>query len=483
MFPAQRNARQRYPNQTTRQQNLMKAIQQWRNMSPGTVTAWNNFAAAYQQPTKRSATTFLTGYQLFLKRNHYCFLNHGIDSDFMLLPAMEELPQSEPIFEIKAGTNQIDVTELYLKNFGLLPKPGQWVLFHAIPYSDISGQFFTPIFATLEILEVFIDGLFLNLELPANQNNVTYSVYLSKPVYGSQSYAGTKIRYMGCFTTKAFLGLTDTPDSYTGQAGKNVIVKADESGLEFGEGGGGGLTCADLQDCPEIVLMNEMIANILTQIVTANFVSIPSIRYGLLYNFWAVTDPRNIAAVGWNFMIKNTVYVAIRDLYGGSTLAGNALKENDLAFWLSPNTGATNSAKFNMRGSGMRSYVGTFSYLKQRSPIWSLLVPQIYNPEFPTCFYSNTYWTAGSSQFKNGSAVRLVKDSTTLPEGGQGCYIGNNGRAYRTICIAGYEIMADNLAETIFRDGSQIPEVTLASDWAALSTAGMCAYNNDWSNV
>lgn len=32
----------------------------------------------------------------------------------------------------------------------------------------------------------------------------------------------------------AFTSLTDTPDSYTGQAGKAVVVKSDESGLEFG---------------------------------------------------------------------------------------------------------------------------------------------------------------------------------------------------------------------------------------------------------
>ncbi len=32
---------------------------------------------------------------------------------------------------------------------------------------------------------------------------------------------------------QSFLGLSDTPDSYTGQAGKFVRVKSDESSLEF----------------------------------------------------------------------------------------------------------------------------------------------------------------------------------------------------------------------------------------------------------
>jgi hypothetical protein len=37
----------------------------------------------------------------------------------------------------------------------------------------------------------------------------------------------------------SFTGLADTPSSYTGQAGKAVFVKLDETGLEFGTAGGG----------------------------------------------------------------------------------------------------------------------------------------------------------------------------------------------------------------------------------------------------
>lgn len=40
----------------------------------------------------------------------------------------------------------------------------------------------------------------------------------------------------------SFLALSDTPTTYSGQAGKTVAVKSDESGLEFVTGGGGGIT-------------------------------------------------------------------------------------------------------------------------------------------------------------------------------------------------------------------------------------------------
>lgn len=47
----------------------------------------------------------------------------------------------------------------------------------------------------------------------------------------------------GADAPDTFTGLTDTPAAYTGEAGKVVKVKADESGLEFGTAGGGALNC------------------------------------------------------------------------------------------------------------------------------------------------------------------------------------------------------------------------------------------------
>ena len=205
MFPSSRNSRTRLPNQSNRQHNLQRAIMHWRNMDAATQTAWNDFAAAYPQPSKKNPTVFLTGYQLFLKRNHYIFLMDGIEADFMTEPVMEDLPTPNPTFNLDTGDNCIDITEEYIKNFGILPSPGQFVLFVAVPMSTRSGQFFAPIIQTLEVEAIYIDGFFLNLTVPGNVENITFSVYCSKPVYQSVSYAGTKVRFMGCFGTKVFL--------------------------------------------------------------------------------------------------------------------------------------------------------------------------------------------------------------------------------------------------------------------------------------
>jgi hypothetical protein len=50
-----------------------------------------------------------------------------------------------------------------------------------------------------------------------------------------------------------FLSLTDTPDSYAGQAGKAVLVNAGATALEFGTATGGGLTTEDVQDTVSVM--------------------------------------------------------------------------------------------------------------------------------------------------------------------------------------------------------------------------------------
>jgi hypothetical protein len=47
---------------------------------------------------------------------------------------------------------------------------------------------------------------------------------------------------IGTASIRDFIKLRDTPRTYTGQGGKIVKVKANETGLEFGEGGGGAET-------------------------------------------------------------------------------------------------------------------------------------------------------------------------------------------------------------------------------------------------
>ena len=207
--------------------------------------------------------------------------------------------------------------------------------------------------------------------------------------------------------------------------------------------------------------------------------------YGLLYNWYAATDPRNIAADGWH-VPTNTEAWALQASLGGEAVSGGKLKEMGTTHWLTPNTGAANESGFNARGASERSSVsGAFGTLKQSTFFW-----------LSNSASGNLAWRAGGLSFNNaifpintisdkkdGYSLRPIKDSTTLTHGQTGTYTDPSGITYRTICIGTQEWVADNIATRHYRDGSPIPEVTDNAAWAALTTPGMCAYNNDWNNV
>ena len=483
MFSGQKNDRRRTPSQSQAQQNLMRCVRYWRTMSAGTQTNWETFAATYPQASRRNPALFLTGYQLFLKRNHYKFLNEGIDADFMEAPKVETLPDPSITFTIEQSSNCVDATENYIARFGIIPASGQFVILKAFPMARDSGQFFTPIVQTLEILESYIDGLFVSIAFAAGTPAVSLSVYLSKPFYRSVKYAGTKVKYMSCFSGKSFLSLTDTPDSFAGQSEKQVAVKADETGLEFITGGGGGLTCETLAACPLIIQMLAQIqAN--SAIISEQFnTSIPPVNLGILYNRNAATNINLSSSDDW-LLPTRTQILSLQTALGGSSVAGAAMKEVDLTFWASI-VGNTNLTLLNIRGSGSRQ--GTpkvYQSLYLRTSLYTS------TPYFGAGLYLydlrsgiNNLYMIGTNQYNAGYSIRFVKDATGQADGTTGFYVGNNGRLYRTVVVNGLSWLADNLAETVMRDGSAFLERPDATEWNNDLSQAYCFFANDINNV
>ena len=213
--------------------------------------------------------------------------------------------------------------------------------------------------------------------------------------------------------------------------------------------------------------------------------------YGGLYNWYAATDVRNIAAVGWHVptAVEYSTLMRYIDI-DGTTLANDAggyLKEIGLTYWNTPNTDATNTYVFNARGGGQRSNLGVFSVLKQYLTLWNSTEDLPNNGYSSYCYNNSAVFQTSygvdisSADKKYGYSLRLLKDSTTLTHGQTGTYTGNDGKVYRTICIGTQEWLADNLAETKYRDATAIPIVTDNVAWAALVTGAMCYYNNDIS--
>lgn len=207
-----------------------------------------------------------------------------------------------------------------------------------------------------------------------------------------------------------------------------------------------------------------------------------NVKYGYLYNWYAVTDVRNIANIGWH-VATQAEYNTLITYLGGGTVAGAKLRETGLTYWDTPNTGATNEVNFNARGSGCRLNDGNFLEFKQCFEVWT---GTAYNASYNYFAYTMYDMTNAYFEYDDpivGMPVRVVKDSTSLTHGQIGTYTGNDGKVYRTICIGTQEWLADNLAETKYRNGDTIPTVTDNSAWYALTSGAKCAYNNDESNV
>lgn len=230
-----------------------------------------------------------------------------------------------------------------------------------------------------------------------------------------------------------------------------------------------------------ILFCMKYIKNIWDEVVTWCHAGVepedePTIVYGFLYNQFAALDIRGITSdEDWR-MASQDDYDSLITTLGGENAAGAKLKESGTEHWHIGNDG-TNESGFNARGTGMRDSDGSFYDLTMYSEIWL----SDSGVDFGINWDSQAIWSLSGNDQRIGFAIRLIKDSTTLSHGQTGTYTGNDGKTYRTICIGTQEWLADNLAETKYRDGSDIPNVT--NNWAALSTGAYCAYNNDISNA
>jgi uncharacterized protein (TIGR02145 family) len=83
--------------------------------------------------------------------------------------------------------------------------------------------------------------------------------------------------------------------------------------------------------------------------------------YGKLYNWYAVSDSRNVCPTGWH-VPSNNDFIVLSDYLGSPQIAGGKLKETGTEHWMSPNTGATNETGFGFLPSPERFGTGSYVY-------------------------------------------------------------------------------------------------------------------------
>jgi uncharacterized protein (TIGR02145 family) len=207
----------------------------------------------------------------------------------------------------------------------------------------------------------------------------------------------------------------------------------------------------------------------------------PSLN-GYLYNGPVITNNKNIAPEGWRVPTENDRTVLMTFLKGDGTYElswyGGALKSTGTE-WNAPNTGATNSSGFNGVPAG-RWYNGAFEDKGDMGDYWLDDMPTGLRQMFLSTFTQHSQTNSIGSQ--SYGSIRLIKESS---EGWQsGDYmVGNDGRRYITVKIGEQVWMAENLAETKYRNGDTIPLLTTTEDIADDTVGARCIYDNDSSNI
>lgn len=130
--------------------------------------------------------------------------------------------------------------------------------------------------------------------------------------------------------------------------------------------------------------------------------------YGLLYNWYAVNDPRGFAPEGWH-VATDTEWKDMISFLGGNTVAGGSIKAVS-PLWNAPNTGATNSSGFSAVPAGTRGNGGTYVNLGRSTAWWTA---NQYGPNGSWSYYAGhntSSITRGGASKQDGYSVRCIKD-------------------------------------------------------------------------
>jgi uncharacterized protein (TIGR02145 family) len=129
--------------------------------------------------------------------------------------------------------------------------------------------------------------------------------------------------------------------------------------------------------------------------------------YGLLYNWYAVSDSRKICPEGWRVPDKND-WNELVSFLGGEDGAADKLKEKGTAHWAAPNTSASDKYGFTALPGGYR--LETFNPPGYYA-IWWSATPEDLQDAFIFTLIANNSKTYIESQYKKaGHAVRCIKE-------------------------------------------------------------------------
>jgi len=133
------------------------------------------------------------------------------------------------------------------------------------------------------------------------------------------------------------------------------------------------------------------------------------IPFGKLYNWYAVSDERNVCPTGWHVPSDAEWGDLFQYLGGPSLEAEGALKSVGTEYWLPPNSNATNSSGFSGVGGGALAG-NQFAMLYSTGSWWSSTE---HSAQYAWCrdlTFSNGYSNFAYGDKTYGLSVRCIRD-------------------------------------------------------------------------
>jgi uncharacterized protein (TIGR02145 family) len=133
-------------------------------------------------------------------------------------------------------------------------------------------------------------------------------------------------------------------------------------------------------------------------------------KYGKLYNWYAVNDPRGLAPQGWH-VPSDAEWTILETTLGGSSVAGGKMKEAGTLNWTTPNTEGNNNSGFAGLPGGIRGpFSGSFVDVGTAGWWWSASENNTTTAWYRFLFYANSSISRGNFFKYNGYSVRCIRD-------------------------------------------------------------------------
>ena len=132
-------------------------------------------------------------------------------------------------------------------------------------------------------------------------------------------------------------------------------------------------------------------------------------KYGKLYNWYAVNDPRGLAPQGWH-VPSDAEWTILETALGGSLVAGGEMKEAGTLNWTTPNTGGNNNSGFAGLPGGFRYYNGSFFFVGNSGYWWSSKENSSTGAWFRYLYYSYGIIYRNFFSKRYGFSVRCLRD-------------------------------------------------------------------------